>query len=100
VDAWIASPYSYDCSLWVNRDRDGVLAGSDGHDVGYNGQEQYGGTHEEEAGQRMVAIAMAIGAYPDHESHQDGVPYQENIHSQHLPSHERGEAVKCIFTTV
>lgn len=63
--------------------------------IGDDGQEQYDGTEEEVAGQWMVTVVMAVGTYPDHDSHQDGVPHQESIHLQHLPSHELIEVCQC-----
>ena len=40
-------------------------------DIGEDGQEQCGGSEEDEAGDGVVAVPLAVGAYPNYDSSQD-----------------------------
>jgi hypothetical protein len=95
----MAMPSHY-VTKFIYLNSDNILITSDGHNVRDDGQEQYGCTEEEEASQWMVAVAMTVGAYPNHDSHQDGIPHQESIHPQHLPSHDPRKFCQCIISAI
>jgi hypothetical protein len=48
-------------------------AADSGNDRGDDGQEECGGSKEDEAGQGVVAVALAVGTYPDDYSRKDDV---------------------------
>ena len=64
-----------------------ILTGAHGDNGGDDRQEQGGGSEEDKPGEAVVAVTLAIDAYPNYESSQNGTSELQCVHKPYLHSH-------------